>query len=47
MGSKWSKMQVGFVRLLNMRCTLIPLSLAVLQLKRVILQLTISVQRMF
>jgi hypothetical protein len=41
------KKQIGLVGRLNMRCTLIPLHRLQLFAKRVIIQLTISVERMF
>jgi hypothetical protein len=43
----WAKKQIGLVGRLNMRCTLIPLHRLQLFAKRVIIQLTISVERMF
>jgi hypothetical protein len=43
----WQKKQIGLVGRLNMRCTLIPLHRLQLFAKRVIIQLTISVERMF
>jgi|AVFP01.1.fsa_nt_gi hypothetical protein len=42
-----AKKQIGLVGRLNMRCTLIPLHRLQLFAKRVIIQLTISVERMF